>query len=252
MFGILGAVILLVGGCTALIALSIDGDNEELVSIPTSTIQTVPANEQELDEQTSEDQGTTGSVEEGQATSTSELDDVVSCTRVDEDTIVLEIVNNSPKTSSYLLTVGFFDDAGQRLADEPSTVSYLRPGERAIEEHFVFEEQGTACEVIDVNRFAAESVASEVAEVSLCQIGAEPDVLGDFQATLSVTNDSPKTSNYSIEVAFVDPAGIRRGTGTAFIEAVRTDETAPSDVFSTATFADGYTCQVVGVTRNAT
>ncbi len=249
MFGIIGAVVLLIGGCTAFIAFSLDRD--ELVSIgASSTTESAPGVERS-DGEASGDQDMSDGGETSQDAGGSESDDIVSCSRVDADAIVLEVVNNSSKTSSYVLTIGFFDDAGQRLADEIAFLNYLRPGERAIEEQFVFEERGTVCEVIDADRFAAESIAAEVAEISDCEISGQPDVFGDFQATVSATNGSPETSDYSIEVAFVDPDGIRRGTGSAFIEAVRPGETAPGDLFSSANFAEGYTCELIGVIRNA-
>ncbi len=176
-------------------------------------------------------------------------DDVVSCTRIDEDTIILQMVNNGDETSSYWLTVGFFDDAGTRLADESSFVNFLRPGERSIEEHFVFEEAGTVCEVLDIDRFPGVSSAEELAEAGECVIAAEPDSFDDFAASLSITNSTTTTSDYSVEVAFVDPGGIRRGTGSVYIEAVRAAETAPGNIFSSTDFVQGYSCEIVGVTR---
>ncbi len=195
-----------------------------------------------------------GEIEDGSGEGTSGLtgdgsDDVVSCTRIDEDTIILQMVNNGDETSSYWLTVGFFDEAGTRLADESSFVNFLRPGERSIEEHFVFEEAGTVCEVLDVDRFPGVSSAEELADAGECVIAAEPDSFDDFAASLSVTNSTATTSDYSVEVAFVDPDGIRRGTGSVYIEAVRAAETAPGDIFSSTDFVEGYSCQIVGVTR---
>lgn len=245
MLGIIGAVVVLIGGCTALLVAA-SGGGEETVSVPTSTRDTADTTAEASSGGTSEE-----NADSADESSLSEADDVVSCVRIDSETIELEVVNNSPKTSSYIMTVGFFDDAGQRLADETSFLNYLRPGERAIEQQFVFEEQGAACEVIDLDRFAAESIAGELAEVSECEVGA-PDAFGDFQASVSATNGTPETSTYSVDVAFVDPEGVRRGSGSTFIEAVRPGETAPADIFTTVAHADGYSCEVVAVIRNAT
>ncbi len=250
MLGIIGAIVLLVGGCTALIAFS-SSSGDDLVSVGTTTTQTNADNEQSDSESSPDDELADDDSAADEAEGGSEVDDVISCTRIDAETIVLEVVNNSSKTSSYGLTIGYFDDGGQRLADEASFVNYLRPGERAIEEQFVFVEQGTVCEVLDVDRFATESIADEVAEVGECEIGTEADVLGDFQAKVSATNSSSETSDYSIDVAFVDSEGIRRGTGTAFIESVRSGETAPGDIFSATDFASDHSCQVVAVSRSA-
>lgn len=247
MIGIIGAVVVLVGGCTALLVVA-SGEGDDLVSVQTSSREPSEQGDN-VDEDGSSSAEVEATPESGEDQG-DEMDDVVSCTRIDAETIELEVVNNSPKTSSYLLTVGFFDDSGQRLADEPTFLNYLRPGERAIERQFTFEEQGSLCEVVQVDRFAAESAAGELAEVGECGILGE-DVFGDLQASVSATNGTPETSDYAIDVAFVDAEGIRRGSGNAFIEAVRPGETAPTDIFSTADYADGYSCEVVGVIRDA-
>lgn len=246
MIGIIAAVVILVGGCVALVANALDTASDELVSVTTSVPQTDAVTDAENTADT-----TTDSAAQDEATGGEEIDDVVSCERKDSETIVLELVNNSPKTSSYILTIGFFDEAGTRLADESTFVNYLRPGERTIEEQFMFEEQGTSCEVLDAERFAAESIESELAEVSACEIGDSPDVLGSIQASVAATNGTPETSDYSIDVAFVDAEGVRRGTGSAYVESVRSGETAPTDIFTDLDYAEGYSCEVVAVTRNA-
>lgn len=240
MFGIFGGCVLLLGGCVALIAISA-GDETGSVSVPTT-----PTDESGDGETEAPASGSEGS--DDQAVEAAESDDIVSCTRTGEDEVVLEIVNNSSKTSTYSLTVGFFDDAGTRLADESAFVSDLRPGERAIESKFTFEESGSTCEVIDVDRFASESQAEELADVAACEITGE-GVLGDVEAIISATNSSPNTSSYSISVAFVDADGVRRGDGDSFIEAVRPGESAPGDIFTTLDFVDGLKCEVVNADR---
>lgn len=122
MVGIVAAVVILVGGCVALLAGNIDAADDELVSVATST----PAAENAAEGDTGADPA--DEAPDPAATGGEEIDDIVSCLRTDPETIVLEVVNNSPKTSSYILTVGFFDDAGTRLADEPMFLNYLRPG----------------------------------------------------------------------------------------------------------------------------
>lgn len=193
MLGIVGAFVLIVGGCTALIVAG--SSNDDRVSATTA----VPS---------------------GQAPSTApstspaggdEAADAVSCTRVDKDTIVIELLNHSSKSSSYSLTIGYFDDGGQRVGDGAVFVNHLRPGERAIEETFVFEDVGTVCEIVSVERMAAESNAGELDEAGACQLGDAANVLGSFDATVSATNGSPETSNYLIDVALVDSDNVRRG-----------------------------------------
>jgi len=244
MFGILGAFTILVGGCVALIA-SANGDDSRRGSINAGSSNPTVAPLIDSSAATSTDGISTSSRAEG------EIVDYVSCSRIDDNTILLEIVNNSSKTSTYYLKVGFFDESGQRVADESATLSHLRPGERSIQEHYVFESKGSICEVIDLDRTSAESDLSEAAEIGACEVGSA-DALGDIEATVTVTNGSPETSNYSIDVAFVDSEGIRRGDGSFFIEAVRPGESAPGDVFSTTDYVNGLRCDVVGVDRTAT
>lgn len=239
MFGIIGAFALLLVGCVGLIALS-SGAEDGTVSIPTS------------DNAGSSDSGD-GTASEGSEESTAgeelpESADIVSCERLAEDEVVLEIINNSSGTSSYSMTIGFFDDEGTRVADEAAFLDSLRPGERAIESKFTFESAGTTCEVIDVDRFASVSQADEVPDVGPCEITGQ-SALGDIEATVSATNSSENTSSYSINLAFVDAEGIRRGNGDVFIDAVRPDETAPGDAFTTLDFDPGLRCEVVGVNR---
>ncbi len=256
MFGILGALVLGLGGCVAFVAISASSDDGQ-VSTQTSS----PAGDSQSGDSESEDSEPDGDPEAGEEVEAgaeadeeveggAEADDIVSCERTTSQEIVLEVVNNSPKTSTYWLTVAFFDEAGNRVADQPTTLSDLRPGERAIESHFTFEEAGQTCEVVDVDRFAAESDPDELAEVGPCTIVGE-NALGGIEASLEVTNESPETSDYLIAVAFVDADGVRRGSGDVFIEAVRTGETAPGDVFGATSFQPGYSCEVVNADRTA-
>ncbi len=174
--------------------------------------------------------------------------DVVSCTRIDDENVEVELVNSSDSVTSYILTIAFFDGA-TRLSDESGFINNVRPGERLIQQQFVFETAGTTCEIIDVDRFPSTSPDSDLDDVDFCELSDEPDFFGDFQGSASVTNGSGQTSDYGIDVAFIGPDGVRRGDGSVFIDAVRPGETAPGDVFSTAPFLPGYTCEVIGVTR---
>ncbi|MEM9894479.1 MAG: hypothetical protein AAF962_26795, partial [Actinomycetota bacterium] len=251
----LGAVVVIGGLIAAAVVLGGDDDDEPLAATDTTAATTDEADDATADGATADptedpatDEGTTS--DQAPIGDSDEVGDVISCTRVDSDTITLEVVNSSPNTSSYFMTVAFFDDGGQRLADEIAFVNYLRPGERAIENQFTFEEQGSTCEVIEVDRILADSTDAELGDVGPCELSADPDFAGDFQASLVATNSSSETFNYVVDVAFVDPDGVRRGTGSAFIDAVRPGESAPSDVFSTTDFAPGYTCAVVAVSRN--
>ena len=178
----LGLIGLLIGGAALMM---LTGDDDELVEATKTTADSVattgsettsPSGDGDATSLTTSTPDTDDGSDGGSADGTSGLtgdgsEDVVSCTRVDVDTIILEMVNNGDETASYWLTVGFFDDAGTRLADESSFVNYLRPGEHSIEEHFVFEEAGTVCEVLDVDRFPGVSSEEELADVGECVIG---------------------------------------------------------------------------------
>ena len=197
---------------------------------------------------TSEDSDNAGSESSNDSPGGDEIDDIVGCTRIDEDHVEVELVNNSSKTSTYLMTVAFLDGSGTRLADEFGSISHLRAGERAIEKIFTFESVGEVCEVIDVDRTASESDPDELAEVSDCAVNGE-DGLGDASASVQAINGSSKNSDYQVSVAFIDAEGVRRGTGFSLIEVVRAGESAPGDIFSTVDFVDGMTCEIVHVDR---
>ena len=247
--GLVGAVVLAVIGGAVLLFLS-TSDDTETVSTSTTVVAEDDNDENSSDDSSESDDGVT-TTEGSQPATTIDLagaDGVLSCTRK-EDGVLIELVNGGTETSTYFLTVGFFDDAGTRLADEFTSVSYVRPGELVAEEFFMFEEAGTVCEVIETEQFPAESEPGPLADVGDCVIEAEPDSFGDFAATISVTNSTSVTSDYSIDVAFMDPDGVRRGHGSAFIQSVRPQEAAPGDFFTTAEYDEGYTCEVTGVVR---
>jgi hypothetical protein len=181
--------------------------------------------------------------------SSDEVDDVGPCTLLDDQTVLLDITNNSSKQSSYIIDVNFLDVAGVRVGDEPFIVNHIRPGERALEPSFAFDTAGGAtCEIAEVHRNAAES-PDDISEVS-CEVTGE-DVFGDVATKLIAANSSSKLSDYFIDVALIRD-GLRFGTGFASIENVRPGESAPDDGFSTADGpAAGVTCDVVYVQRTA-
>lgn len=196
----------------------------------------------------------TGSVGDGDDSGGTEptgtdLDDFVSCAIAGDDTLVLEVVNNSSETSSYFITIVYRDDDGTRLGDETQSVSDLRPGERTIEEAFSFDLQGTQCEAADVDRFSSQSAGDELDDANACEITGR-DAFDDLAANVSVTNNSSETSDYFLTVAFVRDDGTRVGTGSVSINAVAAGETAPGDVF-TVVEAEASLCEVVAVQRFA-
>ncbi len=169
------------------------------------------------------------------------------CTILDEDTLEIDFVNTTSGPQTFFLTVAFLE-GDQRLGDSSVTVSNLRPGERAVERSFIFDQEGSRCEIIDVDGFGTTTDADHLADVGTCQITGA-DFAGDVTGELTVTNSSPSNADYSIEVAFIDPDGVRRGTGFTFIEAVRPGEAAPGDLFSFVEFRDDLTCEIIDVIR---
>ena len=176
-----------------------------------------------------------------------EIDDIAPCQWVDAETIVLDVTNNSSKQSTYVIDVNFLDADGNRVGDEPFFVNYVRPGERAVEESFVFDSAGGVdCEIAEVERFAAES-ADDVGEVTCETAGV--DFADDIATTFVATNGSSELSDYFATGALIRD-GIRIGTAFASIDNVRPGESAPGDGFSLVDGPDtGVTCEVVDVQR---
>jgi hypothetical protein len=178
-----------------------------------------------------------------------EAADIVGCTRIDDEYIEIELQNSLPVSATYWLTVGLYDDANTRLGDTSVFVNYVRAGERAIEQSYVFEDDGpgfSTCEVIDTDRFADEIDSDLLASVSACEVTGE-DFAGDIEGSISVTNNGAAMSDFNVTVAFVDGDGVRRGTGSSSVEAVAPGETAPSEVYSTVPYSAGMLCDVVAV-----
>ncbi|MGI9601204.1 MAG: hypothetical protein ACR2QE_04935 [Acidimicrobiales bacterium] len=178
-----------------------------------------------------------------------EVDDVGPCIMVDEDTITLEVANNSSKQSTYIIDVNFLDAAGQRVGDESFFVNHLRSGVRAVEDRYVFDSAGgTDCEIAEVDRFAAES-PDDVTEVS-CEITGV-DAFGDIEVSLRAENGSSRVSDYFINAGLMR-GEVRIGSIIGSIENVRPGESAPGDGFSTVDGpADGVRCETIHVQRTA-
>jgi hypothetical protein len=254
---VLGVVALAVAGCTGIgvVALARGGDGDNIAG-DTSTTTAVD------DEQTTSSEGTatTGGDESSTTETTARtlagvttapgagsIGDGSGCEIIDDSTIRVELVNDSPATQSFFLTVGFFDGE-TRLGDTVAIVGNLRPGERTIEDTFYFDQSGSRCEILEADGFEVSYDADALADVSPCEVTGV-DSFGDIESELSVTNSGSGTADYSVQLSFVDDGGIRRGTGFANVESVRAGETAPSDVFTVVEAADGLVCEVVGVDR---
>ncbi len=175
------------------------------------------------------------------------LDGIESCTRLDAETLEVSMVNVSDKTASYLLTVIYLDEAGDRVGDDNVYVSSLRPGERAVEQSYVFNDAGIECEVIEADRYDRNGEEG-LEDISACTI-RPPTTYGYTEADVTATNSGTADFDYTVEVAFVDADEVRRGVGTAYIERARVGETAPGEIYSVVPYDENLRCEVVAVTR---
>jgi hypothetical protein len=217
---------------------------------PDPTASSVPPSSDATTPETGTPDATTGTTEpEAASGEPDEADDVSSCTWAGNE-IIIALVNNSSKTSTYWVTTAYLDADGRRVADEIHFVNAVRSNETAFEVSPSLEHATPTCEVIDVQRWAEESDPAEMNEVGACDMEA-PDIFGHASARLTAANGSTKISDYVIKVAFVNAGGFRVGSGTALIDSVRPGESAPGDVFSFAAPEGIARCDVVAVERTA-
>ncbi|MGH9151362.1 MAG: hypothetical protein ACRD03_02925 [Acidimicrobiales bacterium] len=112
---------------------------------------------------------------------------------------------------------------------------------------------GVACNTDTGEEAVAEQQSDETDDVTIASCGTDSFGAGTLAAQLSITNNSSKRSNYSVEVSFESVDGAtQHGTGIAFIENVEpgqttTQETAGVDQAP----ATEYTCRVVSVDRSS-
>ena len=177
------------------------------------------------------------------------LVDVISCERIETDAIVLEVVNTSSMTASYALTVAYFSDEGQRLADDQIFLENVLSGERSIEEHFTLFSEGTFCEALEAVRMSEQHDQEAQGDIGECELGTPAESTGFFKPSVTVTNSTSVDNNYLVMVALVDSEGVRRTTGIAVIDVVPPEESAPGDAVTLLPFAEGFSCDVREVIR---
>ena len=78
-----------------------------------------------------------------------EVDDVRSCTWVGDE-VVIELVNNSSKTSNYIITTAYLDEAGNRVGDEGHFLNSVRPDEQVREKLLAIEEPTAGLSLIHI------------------------------------------------------------------------------------------------------
>jgi hypothetical protein len=69
-------------------------------------------------------------------------------------------------------------------------------------------------------------------------------------AAISIVNSGEATSDFLVDLAFVDPSGFRRGTGVAIADGLNPATTVRVDVDTFVAYTPELVCQVVGVTRD--
>jgi hypothetical protein len=92
--------------------------------------------------------------------------------------------------------------------------------------------------------------SSEADDVSLT--GCKVDSIGWGEATIRVTNNSSKASNYIIELVFESSDGkTQYGTGMAAVNSLQPGQTANETVSSLSDASPDLKCRVQDVTRYA-
>lgn len=79
-----------------------------------------------------------------------------------------------------------------------------------------------------------------------------PDETGDLHATVHVTNNSSKPSNYIITVAFESADGATQlDTAPVAVDNLNAGQSATEEALSVTTATPGYTCKIADATRLA-
>ena len=160
---------------------------------------------------------------------------------------IVELVNDSGELADFLVTIAVTDGGGVVQSEQPAEVYALRPGERTVEHVVVDEPGGIACDVVSLDRIPIAVTAAAAADVSSCEI-VGPTASGEVAANLSITNPGTAATDYLVDLALVDPTGIRRGTGVVVADALAPGASLSVGVDTFVRYAPELQCQVVGVT----
>lgn len=95
---------------------------------------------------------------------------------------------------------------------------------------------------------AAPSGAEGDVHIKTCEVDAG---MGWAKANLTITNRSPKTSNYMIQVEFVDASGTRLGEAIAATNNLAPGQSAQETAQGLDQIKNKVTCKVTKVTRYA-
>ncbi len=243
--GVVGAAVIALVGVVLVSQLGDDEDGDDLAAETTTSMAEVTTTEPTPETTEAETTTTTAADDEGRVSELDRsggLDDVVSCARVADGDLELDVINSSSDISDYWVEVSLLEN-GTEVGTETVYVNELRPGERTVERAFTFEEAGTECVVTDVDRFDASHEPERLADLGPCEVTGV-DFAGDVTATVTVAHDRDGTFDYSIGVALLDADGLRRGSGSASVAGVRPGETAPGEVFTTTDAEGIVSCEV--------
>jgi hypothetical protein len=98
----------------------------------------------------------------------------------------------------------------------------------------------------------AEAPKAKGPEADVELVKCSTDEFGQFpQAELKVTNNSSKTSNYVIQVEFLDGSGTRKAEGTAALNNLASGQVAEEKAVGLSKAPDGLKCKITKVDRYA-
>lgn len=173
------------------------------------------------------------------------MGDISNC-GIEDESVVLSLTNSGTELASYFVDLEYFDADGVAVGEDWAAVSYVRPGEVAIERSYLYTENdaiAVTCSVVAVDRSVdPDSDALAHAE---CIVG--PDEYGELRADVTMQNQSGALSNYDVYVAVTDDEGVRIASGSAYVSLLEVDEIAKSDAYLGPASGLAGECQVVYV-----
>ncbi len=171
-----------------------------------------------------------------------DISSLVSCTVVDDETIVLQMTNDSGTKLSIAPVVVYYDEAGQRLSDDSYFMSNVRPGEELRVEFSSFGNDGSQCEVVASN--SNEPFEELPADEATCEVTGV-DSFDDLEVLFTIQNITSEVGDFDLVGALID-GGVRIGESTAFIAELAPGDSASKQGFSTTEGSpDSVTCEVV-------
>lgn len=173
------------------------------------------------------------------------MGDVNNCA-IDDGSVVLSLVNTGTSQASYFIDLEYFDADGVAVGEDWASISYVLPGQAAVEYNYLYTEDdavAATCSVLAVDR----SVDPDSLALNQAECVATPDDSGELRADITVQNQSGVLSNYDVYVAVVDGEGVRVASGSTYVSLLDVDETGRSDAYLGPAAGLVGDCQVVFV-----